>query len=107
VGMDSRVSGPKRWIAKPILTSIAAANHKHSLKPAIFCTMDVLFELKWILSNARSSIPMSRIDRNFLDLPMRIYRNFLLSAPMGRIYGKFLTTNSTPTLESNVLHWEH
>jgi hypothetical protein len=47
-----------------------------------------------ILRNVRSITPMSRIGRKFLDLPMRIYGNFLPSVPLGRIYGKFLTTNS-------------
>jgi hypothetical protein len=37
---------------------------------------------------------MSRIGRNFLKLPMRIYGNLLPSVPLGRIYGKFPTTNS-------------
>jgi hypothetical protein len=47
-----------------------------------------------ILRNIRFIIPMSRIGRKFLDLPMRIYGNFLPSVPLGRICGKFLTTNS-------------
>jgi hypothetical protein len=47
-----------------------------------------------ILRNVQSNTPISKIGRNFPVLPMRIYRNFLLSVPLSRIYEKFLTTNS-------------
>jgi acyl-CoA thioester hydrolase len=47
-----------------------------------------------ILRNIRSITPMSRIGRNFLVSSMRIYGNFLPSVLLGRIYGKFRTTNS-------------
>jgi hypothetical protein len=52
-----------------------------------------------ILRNIRSIIPMSRIGRNFLDLPMRIYGNFLPSVLLGRIYGNFPTTNRYAQME--------
>jgi hypothetical protein len=51
-----------------------------------------------ILRNVRLITPMSRIGRKFLDLPMRIYESFPPSVPLGRIYGKFLTTNRWATL---------
>ncbi len=60
-----------------------------------------------ILRNVRAITPISRIGRNFLVLPIRIYGNFLLSVPLGRIYGKFHTTNSSTDLEINVTRWEH
>jgi hypothetical protein len=39
-------------------------------------------------------ISMSRIGRNFLKLSMRICGNLLPSVLLGRIDGKFFTTNS-------------
>jgi hypothetical protein len=47
-----------------------------------------------ILRNVRLITPMSRIGRKFLGLLMRIYGRFHLSVTLGRIYGKFITTNS-------------
>jgi hypothetical protein len=52
-----------------------------------------------ILRNIRSITPISRIGRKFLDSPIRIHGNFLPSVPLGRIYGKFLTTSSPPNFD--------